>query len=116
MTIAYFEAAAAAFLCVSQRRFTASAIRFRPSGVRRLFLRATFFAGVCAAEVAIAFLGLPAGFLGAAPVGPLSSARTCFSNAISRSTDFTISDTPINPPLIAIGNPAFAGSLASQHN
>lgn len=42
----YFAAAAAAFLCTAQRRFTASAMRFRPSGDRfRLFF---FAAGALA--------------------------------------------------------------------
>ena len=109
IAITYFEAAA--FLCASQRRFTASAMRFRPSGERFLFflLFAIFFAGVCTADVATAtnFLGLPAFFFGAAAPPPLSRARTCFSKAISRSTDARISDTPIKPPLVRANNSTF---------
>ena len=78
-------------------------MRFRPSGERFLFflLFPAFFAGLVAAGVTAGtvFLGLPAFVFGAA-AAPLSSARTCFRRAISRSTDTRISDLPIVPPFI----------------
>jgi hypothetical protein len=39
---------------------------------------------------------------------PARIARTCFSKAISRSTDARISDTPINPPGSQAANSIFA--------
>ena len=103
----YFEPAA--FLCASQRRLTASAMRFRPSGERRLFFFffAIFFEDAWAAggTTTDVFLGLPV-FFGAVASVPLSSARTCFSKAISRSTDASISDTPTDPPCIKASSPA----------
>jgi len=92
----YFFDKAAAFLCNSQRRFTASAMRFRPSGESFLFfLRGGLIAGAAMETVAAAArFGLPT-FFGVTVAEPVSSARTCFNKAISRSTDARISDTPI---------------------
>ncbi len=79
--------AAAAFFCSAQRLLTASAMRFRPSGVRFLFFFATFLA----AEA-------PAFLVFAAPAPP-SKVRALCNWAISRSICASISETPTFPPL-----------------
>jgi hypothetical protein len=89
---AYFEFFA--FRCASHLRRTASAMRLRPSGESRLFLvPATFFVGFAAVFETLAFF-----LFVAAGAVPTSNARTCFSSAISRSTDARISDTLISSP------------------
>src|ERR1035437_7882104 len=74
--------AAAAFFFAAQRRFKASTIRFRPSGLSFLFLAGFAAAG---AAKAIAFFGLPAFFFAAGAVPPLSNTRARCNWAISRS-------------------------------
>jgi hypothetical protein len=71
-------------------------MRFRPSGESFLFfLRGGLIAGAVMGTVAAAAcFGLPT-FFGVTVAEPVSSARTCFNKAISRSTDARISDTPI---------------------
>jgi len=71
-------------------------MRFRPSGESFLFfLRGGLIAGAAMGTVAAAAcFGLPT-FFGVTVAEPVSSARTCFNKAISRSTDARISDTPI---------------------
>jgi len=76
----------AAFFCSAQRRFTASAMRRRPSGERFLF----FFTGT-AADLG----GLPGPrFTLTEEAPPASKARACCNWAISRSIWARISDTP----------------------
>jgi hypothetical protein len=96
IALRYFFDRAAAFLCASQRRLTASAMRFRPSGESFLFfLRAGLTAGIAMESAGASVLfGLPT-FFAVAGAEPVSSARTCLNKAISRSTDARISDTPI---------------------
>ncbi len=95
----YFPDDAEALRCASQRRFTASAMRLRPSGLSFLL---TLFAGLGAVDFAAVavLLRLRAVFWGAAAELPLSSARACWSNAISRSTEATISDIAIKSPMV----------------
>ncbi len=93
-TCCYF-AAAADFRCAAQRRLTASAIFFRPSGVSRLTF---FFAGDAGgvAESSDDFLGLPAFLLPLTAVPCERSARACCRRAISRSIPARISKSAIN--------------------
>lgn len=76
----------AAFFCSAQRRFTASAIRLRPSGVRFRFFLATFLVAGAAALLVFA------------AAAPPSRARACCNWAISRSSCARISETPTVPP------------------
>ncbi len=107
----YFAAPA---FCTAQRLFTASAIRFRPSGDRFLFF---FFAGLAAADAAAspflvsaaALRGLPAVFLATAGVPP-NSARACCNRAMSRSMLARISEIAMYSPwLISATGPTAAG-------
>jgi hypothetical protein len=92
----YFEDEAA-FLCAAQRRLTASAMRFRPSGERFLF---RFFAGFAAAAAisATTFLGLPAFLLAVGALAPTSNARALCSWAISLSILAKISRSAMITP------------------
>ena len=79
--VGYYLVAAAFFFCSAHRLFTASAIRFRPSGVRRLFFGC------------LKALRTPAGD----PVGgtpPVNTALACCKAAISWSICARISEIP----------------------
>ncbi|MGB7548797.1 MAG: hypothetical protein WBM14_13685, partial [Terracidiphilus sp.] len=64
--------------CAAQRFLTASAMRFRPSGLRfRFFFLTGFAAGTVATflDAAAAFFGLPTYFFAVGATPPLSNAR-----------------------------------------
>jgi hypothetical protein len=96
--ISYFAETPETFFCAAHRRLTASAIRFRPSGERFLFL---FFAGLIGvgATADKTFLGLPGPRFAVETLALASNARALCNWAISRSMLARISEIPMVPPL-----------------
>jgi hypothetical protein len=81
---------AAFFFCNSQRRRTASAILFRPSGERlRFFLRLTGVSALTESDFVLRV------FLVAGPASPASKVRACSRREISRSISARIFESCI---------------------
>ena len=95
----------AVFLCFSQRRLTASAMRFLPSGVRFLF----FLAGLL-----VDLLAGRAVFLGAGATPSPSRVRACCKWAISRSICARISETATIPPVRSLVSDSPSPSCLSK--